>query len=362
MKCWQLLSLVAVVAGSPVSPIQENTQMLSARRNSSPSAPLLHHNSSANIFEEADSKSFTATQTDLTDFQFFVQYAGAAYCNSQTPAGQPIVCANDACPGVAATVIDSFEGSLTGIGGFVAVDAAHQQIILAIRGTKNIRNFVTDIAFAFEDCAFAPGCQVHDGFSKAWDEIADAATAAVTQAVAANPSFGIIATGHSLGGAVATLGATVLRGQGFPIDIYTYGSPRVGNDVFANFVTSQPGAEFRVTHVDDPVPRLPPIILDYRHVSPEFWLSTGDGDTVSYAVADVAVCTGIDNVDCNGGTSGIDLTAHSFYFEKVSGCAPSGLQFKRDDNSTASGIDQFALDRMAQWSLEDQAFVASIKA
>ncbi|KAH0497946.1 hypothetical protein TgHK011_005227 [Trichoderma gracile] len=342
MKCWQLLSLVAVVAGSPVSSVHQYTQMLRAR--------------------QADSKSFTATQTDLTDFQFFVQYAGAAYCNTQTPAGQPVACANDACPGVAATVVNSFEGSVTGIGGFVAVDAAHQQIILAVRGTKNIRNFVTDIAFAFEDCAFAPGCQVHDGFSKAWDEIADAATAAVTQAAAANPSFGIVATGHSLGGAVATLGATVLRGQGFPIDIYTYGSPRVGNDVFANFVTSQPGAEFRVTHVDDPVPRLPPIILDYRHVSPEFWLSTGDGETVSYAVADVAVCTGIDNVDCNGGTSGVDLTAHSFYFEKVSGCAPSGLHFKRDDNSTASGIDQFALDRMAQWSLEDQAFVASRRA
>ncbi|KAL6879099.1 alpha/beta-hydrolase [Trichoderma novae-zelandiae] len=342
MKCWQLLSLAAVVAGSPVLSVQEQARMLRAR--------------------QADSTSFTATQTDLTDFQFFVQYAGAAYCNTQTPAGQPVACASDACPGVAATVVNSFEGSVTGIGGFVAVDAAHQQIILAVRGTKNIRNFVTDIAFAFEDCDFAPDCQVHDGFSKAWDEIADAATAAVTQAVAANPSFSIIATGHSLGGAVATLGATVLRNRGLPIDIYTYGSPRVGNEAYANFVTGQPGAEFRVTHVDDPVPRLPPIILEYRHVSPEFWLSTGEGETVSYAVADVAVCTGIDNVDCNGGTSGIDLTAHSFYFQKVSGCAPSGLHFKRDDNSTALDIDQFAIDRMTQWSQEDRAFVASMKA
>ncbi|PTB69470.1 alpha/beta-hydrolase [Trichoderma citrinoviride] len=335
MKFWQLLSLAAVVAGSPVS-------TLTARQ---------------------DGESFTATQADLTNFEFFVQYAGAAYCNTETPAGQPVACANNTCPAVAATVINSFEGSETGIGGFVAVDPAHQQIILAVRGSKNIRNFIADIEFAFEDCDFAPGCEVHDGFQKAWNEIADAATAAVTQAAAANPAFGIVATGHSLGGAVATLAATVLRTQGFPVDVYTYGSPRVGNDVYANFVTSQPGGEFRVTHVDDPVPRLPPLLLEYRHVSPEFWLSTGDGDTVSYTVADIEVCTGIDNADCNASTDGVDLTAHSFYFEKVSACAPSGLQFKRDDNSTASDdIDQATIDRLVRWSHEDQALVASGKA
>ncbi|KAH6611422.1 hypothetical protein Trco_001442 [Trichoderma cornu-damae] len=251
-------------------------------------------------------------------------------------------------------------GFLTGIGGFVAVDSAHGQIVLSVRGSNNLRNFITDVVFAFTDCSLADGCQVHGGFSDAWNEISGAATAAVAQAHAASPSFGIVATGHSLGGAVATLAGASLRTQGYPVDIYTYGSPRVGNDVFASFVTSQPGGgEFRVTHVDDPVPRLPPIIFDYRHVSPEFWLSTGDATTRDYAVADVEVCAGIANVDCNAGTSGLDITAHANYLEDISGCAPSALQLKRDDNSTGSGYDQATIDRISRWSQEDRAYVAS---
>ncbi|UKZ46165.1 hypothetical protein TrVGV298_000364 [Trichoderma virens] len=301
MKCWQLLSLAAAVAGSPVPSIQDYTRMLKARQSDT---------------------SFTANQQELNTFEFFSQ------------------------------------GSLTGIGGFVAVDSAHQQVVLSFRGTNNLRNFITDVVFAFTDCSLTSGCEVHDGFNAAWEEVSSAATAALTQAHAANPSFEIVSTGHSLGGAVATLAASILRTQGFPIDIVTFGSPRVGNDVYANFVTSQPGNELRVTHVDDPVPRLPPIIFEYRHVSPEFWLSTGDGSTIDYTVADIEVCTGIANTDCNAGTGGFDLTAHSNYLRKVSACAPSPLQFKRDDNSTA-GYDQETIDRINQWSQEDQAYVAS---
>lgn len=247
---------------------------------------------------------------------------------------------------------------MTGIGGFVAVDAAHRQIILSFRGSNNIRNFITDVVFDFTDSDLASGAEVHDGFSDAWDEVADATTAALNQALAANPSFKIISTGHSLGAAVATLAAANLRAQGYAIDLYTYGSPRVGNDVFVNFVNSQPGGEFRVTHTDDPVPRLPPIIFDYRHITPEYWLSTGDDTTDSYTVSEIEVCTGIANVDCNAGTSGLDITAHRNYLEPISGCAPSSFQWKRQD-SGSDGFNQTTIDRINQWSQDDQNYVAS---
>ncbi|UKZ72755.1 hypothetical protein TrVFT333_000390 [Trichoderma virens FT-333] len=314
MKCWQLLSLAAAVAGSPVPSIQDYTRMLKARRNFHP-----HHS--------------TPISRSTSMLELLIA--------TPQPPGQAVTCADNACPDVAGTVVNSFEGSLTGIGGFVAVDSAHQQVVLSFRGTNNLRNFITDVVFAFTDCSLTSGCEVHDGFNAAWEEVSSAATAALTQAHAANPSFEIVSTGHSLGGAVATLAASILRTQGFPIDIVTFGSPRVGNDVYANFVTSQPGNELRVTHVDDP-----------------FWLSTGDGSTIDYTVADIEVCTGIANTDCNAGTGGFDLTAHSNYLRKVSACAPSPLQFKRDDNSTA-GYDQETIDRINQWSQEDQAYVAS---
>lgn len=129
-------------------------------------------------------------------------------------------------------------------------------------------------------------------------------------------------TGHSLGAAVATIAAATLRKQqpSASIDLFTYGSPRVGNAAFADFVTAQAGAEFRVTHLDDPVPRLPPAEFGYRHTSPEYWLSTGTATTTDYGVADVKVCQGTDT-SCNAGTLGLNTDAHLYYFEAIAGCS-----------------------------------------
>ena len=151
--------------------------------------------------------------------------------------------------------------------------------------------------------------------------------AGVRAAAAANPTFKVVVTGHSLGGAVATLATAYIRKAGYAADLYTYGSPRVGNDAFVAFVTDQPGAEYRVTHTDDPVPRLPPIALNYRHTSPEYWIDEGSDTVVS--LNEVQYCPGYSNVQCNGGTKGLDVDAHLWYFQGLTGCS-SGISFKRD--------------------------------
>ncbi len=119
-------------------------------------------------------------------------------------------------------------------------------------------------------CSFVSGCGIHPGFATAWEEISDDVLAALQSATALYPAHDIIVTGHSLGGAVATIAAGHLRQEGFFIDLYTYGSPRVGNLAFVTFITNQDGEEYRVTHSDDPVPQVPPMFLSYRHVSPEY--------------------------------------------------------------------------------------------
>jgi predicted lipase len=143
-------------------------------------------------------------------------------------------------------------------------------------------------------------------------------TVAATKA--SYPSYSVITTGHSLGGAIATLAGAYLRVNGVACDIYTYGSPRVGNDDFVNFVDGQSGSEYRVTHVDDPIPRLPGSLLGYRHTNVEYWLATGGDTTTSYAATDIDVCTGIKNLDCNGGETGLSLTPHSYYFQDIGAC------------------------------------------
>lgn len=109
----------------------------------------------------------------------------------------------------------------------------------------------------------------------------------------------------------------------------------MGNAAFADYVTSQAGGTYRVTHLDDPIPRLPPILLGYRHTSPEYWLSDGLPTTTNYTINDVKVCVGDANVSCNAATTGFDIVSHLNYFETISACAPD-LTFKRDD----AGVQQ----------------------
>ena len=78
-------------------------------------------------------------------------------------------------------------------------------------------------------------------------------------------------TGHSLGGALATLCAYRLHKQGVPVrGVITIGSPRVGNPAFANDFNSMFGAKStRWVDDDDFVTQIPPELggpLEYRHV------------------------------------------------------------------------------------------------
>lgn len=151
--------------------------------------------------------------------------------------------------------------------------------------------------------------------------------AAVTSAKATYPSYTIITTGHSLGGAVATIAGAYLRKAGFAVDIYTFGSPRPGNDDFANYINAGNGAHYRVTHTDDPIPGIPPKWIGYRHSGTEFWLASGGDETVDYTVGDIKICTGIKNEDCNDGTFTLDLTPHKYYLQRVSLCKSTTSAF-----------------------------------
>ncbi|KOS16976.1 Mono- and diacylglycerol lipase [Escovopsis weberi] len=296
----RLLSLIALAAASPFSSIESYSQTLHARDSTA-----------------------AVTSSQLDAFRFYIQHASAAYCNFNTSAGDPVVCAGNACPSVNATIVDSFTGLLTGIGGYVSIDDSRQEIVLSVRGSNNVRNFIDDVVFLQVPCSLVSGCLLHVGFLQAWNEIEKAATLALATTLQSRPTYRIVATGHSLGAAVATVAAAYLRQGGMPMDIYTYGSPRVGNSRFVDFVTSQPGAENRITHTSDPVPRLPPMALNFRHTSPEYWLSTGDAETVDYSVDDIRICTGTANMSCNGGTIGLSVEAHEHYFQPTNGCLPS---------------------------------------
>ena len=83
---------------------------------------------------------------------------------------------------------------------------------------------------------------------------------------------------HSLGGAIATLAAADIRKLDDPwylanTELYTFGSPRVGSDHTARFLSKQSTLSYRVTSQNDPIPHMPFLDFRYWHTQPEYWIS-----------------------------------------------------------------------------------------
>lgn len=84
----------------------------------------------------------------------------------------------------------------------------------------------------------------------------------------------VFVTGHSLGGALATLAALDLRiSLGLPdVRVVSFGSPRVGNYIFSKWFEEEIGPHWRFTHNRDIVPSVPPGYMGFHHVAQEVWV------------------------------------------------------------------------------------------
>ncbi|KAK2006654.1 lipase [Colletotrichum eremochloae] len=269
------------------------------------------------------------TPAMMNNFHTFMQYTSAAYCNSDAlQMSTKISCSNNACPDIQAHdthIVTTLESPERESGGYIALDNTARLIVVAFHGTDSTDDWINNLKAGLVDSDLCSGCKVHNGFQDTWAGIEQTVTVVVPGLRSVHPDYNVVTTGHSLGAALATLSSAHLRQRmGIPIDSYLYGSPRVGNQEFVEFFNGQPGQTFRVTHWDDPVPRLPGHGLGYYHVDTEYWLSEGPAQRVDYAPADVEVCQGSYNTDCNSGTqfTNLDTEAHKWYFQRVSACKP----------------------------------------
>src|SRR5262249_14828413 len=103
---------------------------------------------------------------------------------------------------------------------------------------------------------FAPPCLVHQGFRRALNRVWDQVHGCVKAYRQNWPNAEICFTGHSLGGALATLAFSRFADPGSCL--ITFGGPRVGNDVFRDRVLSNPAKRiFRYVNRNDTVPHVP---------------------------------------------------------------------------------------------------------
>lgn len=182
----------------------------------------------------------------------------------------------------------------TDVTGFVATSATSSQIVVSFRGSASLRNWLTDFTFPVILTTICADCFASTGFYASWLESQTGVFAALDAARAQFPTYKVVIVGHSLGGALATIATGAIRSRGIRADMYTYGAPKVGLLGIAQYISqTNLGENFRVTHVDDPVPRAPPLLLGYQHVTPEYYITSGND--VLPTVNDVTVYSGITN-------------------------------------------------------------------
>ena len=146
-----------------------------------------------------------------------------------------------------------------------------------LRSTKAISEILTDLnAFPVD---FPEGGRVHKGFLNALDEIwggEDGLKSLLQNLISEKPRRPLWMTGHSLGGALASLAfARIKKAKG----LYVFGSPRTGNVEFAKIFENR--LVFRVENAGDPIIRVPPDSVrakdSFRHIGTPVYISK-DGE------------------------------------------------------------------------------------
>ena len=141
--------------------------------------------------------------------------------------------------------------------------------VIACRGTEpNEWNDIKADANAASVLAETTG-KVHRGFKREVDDL----WPMLETALMSNQQP-LWFCGHSLGGAMATICAGrcfLSHIESNPEQLYTYGSPRVGDKAYINYVKLD---HYRFVNNNDIVTRVPPAFLGYRHCGHEVYIDS----------------------------------------------------------------------------------------
>ncbi|KAK4266253.1 hypothetical protein QN277_027203 [Acacia crassicarpa] len=176
-------------------------------------------------------------------------------------------------------------------------DSARKRLVVAFRGTEQAKwkDLMTDLMLAPAGLNperiggdFKQEVQVHSGFLTAYDSVRTRIISLIRLAIGYTDDLSeplhkwhVYVTGHSLGGALATLLALELSSNqlvkkgAIYVTMYNFGSPRVGNKKFAEVYNEKIKDSWRVVNHRDIIPTVPRL-MGYCHVAQPVYLAPGD--------------------------------------------------------------------------------------
>lgn len=164
-----------------------------------------------------------------------------------------------------------------------AVSEDYGTVVCAVRGTENdekrsledLIGWVTDFDITFENYPLVNGAKIHKGYLQ---QYLSAKFEVLTQiGEYLNNGYNLVLTGHSQGAGIAGIITLecVFKFPQFMKNIfhYTFGEPKIGNEIFANYMNSKYREIIRFYTIykndKDIVTTVPPKILEYHHYGKE---------------------------------------------------------------------------------------------
>lgn len=124
----------------------------------------------------------------------------------------------------------------------------NNDVMIVFQGSKELKHWESNFKIGESKFLNVADTKVHQGF---YEE-------ALAARKKLNPHLDteqkIIVTGHSLGAAVALLFSAMLHHDGYKVELYTFGSPPVGNQKFIDSIKEL--KHTRYTHIFDIIPKM----------------------------------------------------------------------------------------------------------
>jgi len=272
-----------------------------------------------------------AQQWNLDEANIALRLSWASYCPPQEVTSWSCYwCRYTGTPllNIVGTTIDGGSSTM----GYVGYTG--DTVYAVFRGTTNLKNVLVDLTIKKDEVwSDQPDAKVHKGFGKSWKSLSSGILSAIDTARSRCSSCNrVFFAGHSLGGAIATIAAVDYarrKPSGMSVQSLTLGSPRVGNEDFAEYAARMVPNSIRWTNSNDPVPHLPLSVMGFDHRPREVWQRSSTYQLCSQTNGEDSNCANsvsgfsINSLEKHSEYGGIDL--HDGTCETFSGSRRNSL-------------------------------------